>query len=152
MGSIGHDFLAVFTKSRDKAAGDSPGHSGPDSSVGANPAGAPIVLAPSQRDPNLLARPVQLEPNGESKMSTPNPVLAAAEPALLAVLQSLQTFIANLGTDPLQVAVKFPGAVQVLLGNIELQLPVLAGSEFAALQGQVNAKLEAWVKQLTVPK
>lgn len=85
-------------------------------------------------------------------MSTPNPVLAAAEPALLAVLQSLQTFIANLGTDPMQVAVKFPGAVQVLLGNIELQLPVLAGSEFAALQGQVNAKLEAWVKQLTVPK
>lgn len=85
-------------------------------------------------------------------MSTPNPIIMAAEPALLAVLQSLQTFIANLGTDPLQVAVKFPGAVQVLLGNIELQLPVLAGSEFAALQGQVNARLEAWVKQLTVPK
>ncbi len=77
-----------------------------------------------------------------------NPLLSAATPALLAVLQALQTFIANLGTDPLQVAVRFPGAIQVLLGNIELQLPVLAAGEFSVLQQQVNAKIEDWKKQL----
>src|ERR1700679_4107977 len=58
-------------------------------------------------------------------MSTPNPVISDAEPVAIAVLKALQVFIANLGTDPLQVAVKFPGAAQVFLGTVEMQLPAL---------------------------
>lgn len=81
-------------------------------------------------------------------MSTPNPIVAAAAPSLVAVLTALQTFIGNLGTDPAQVAVKFPGALQVLLGNVELQLPVLAVAEFSALQGDANAKIAGWIKSL----
>src|ERR1700758_1803945 len=44
-----------------------------------------------------------------------NPILVAAVPSLVTVLQAVQTFVANLGTDPAQVPVKFPGALQVLL-------------------------------------
>lgn len=60
----------------------------------------------------------------------------------------MQAFIANLGTDPLQVAVKFPGAAQVFLGTVEMQLPALASSEFSALQADVNAKISAWITKL----
>lgn len=81
-------------------------------------------------------------------MSTPNPVLVAAAPSLVAVLTALQTFIGNLGTDPAQVAVKFPGALQVLLGNVELQIPTLAVAEFSALQADANNKIGAWIKSL----
>ena len=76
-------------------------------------------------------------------MSTPNPVLEAAKPAILASLQALQTFLTNLGTDPAQVAVKLPGAAQVLLGTIEMQLPGLAASELGAVQADLNAKIAA---------
>lgn len=81
-------------------------------------------------------------------MSTPNPIVVAAVPSLVTVLTALQTFIANLGTDPAQVPVKFPGALQVLLGSVELQLPVLAMAEFGALQADANAKIAAWITSL----
>ncbi len=81
-------------------------------------------------------------------MSTPNPVLQAAAPSLIAALQALQTFVANLGTDPAQVAIKFPGALQVLLGSLEMQLPALADSEFGAAQSVANAKINAWIASL----
>jgi len=77
-------------------------------------------------------------------MSIPTPVI----PSAVAVLQAVQAFITNLGTDPLQVAVKFPGAAQVFIGTVEMQLPVLAQSEFSALQSDVNTKIEAWITKL----
>lgn len=77
-------------------------------------------------------------------MSIPTPVI----PSAVAVLQAVQAFITNLGTDPLQVAVKFPGAAQVFIGTVEMQLPVLAQSEFSALQNDVNTKIEAWITKL----
>lgn len=81
-------------------------------------------------------------------MSTPNPIVAAAAPSLIPVLQSLQTFITNLGTDPAQVPAKFPGALQVLIGSVELQLPALAVAEFSALQTDANAKIAGWITSL----
>jgi hypothetical protein len=81
-------------------------------------------------------------------MSTPNPILVAAAPSLVASLQALQTFITNLGTDPAQVAVKFPGALQVLLGTLEMQLPGLAASEIGAVQTTANAKIASWIASL----
>jgi hypothetical protein len=81
-------------------------------------------------------------------MSTTNPVLAAAAPSIIAVLQDLKTFVTNLGTDPAQVAVKFPGALQVLLGSVEMQLPALATAEFGAAQTAANARIDAWIASL----
>ena len=80
--------------------------------------------------------------------TTPNPIVAAAVPSLVSVLQALQTFIGNLGTDPAQVPAKFPGALQVLIGSVELQLPSLAASEFTTLQADANTKIAAWIAAL----
>lgn len=81
-------------------------------------------------------------------MSTPNPIVTAATPSLIAVLQALQTFITNMGTDPAQLAIKFPGAVQVLIGTVEMQLPALASSELAAVQTDINTKIGTWITKL----
>jgi hypothetical protein len=81
-------------------------------------------------------------------MSTPNPLVAAAAPSAIAVLQALQTFLTNLGTDPTQVPVKFPGALQVFLGSVELQAPALATSELSALQTAANSKIASWITAL----
>lgn len=81
-------------------------------------------------------------------MSTPDPLIVAAAPSAIAVLKALQTFLADLGTDPLQVPVKFPGALQVFLGNVELQAPALATSELAALQTAANSKIAGWISAL----
>jgi hypothetical protein len=81
-------------------------------------------------------------------MSTPNPLEAAAIPSAVAVLQALQTFLTNLGTDPTQLAVKAPGALQVFLGTVELQVPALATAEFSALQSTANSKIAGWIASL----
>jgi len=81
-------------------------------------------------------------------MSTPNPIAAAAAPSLISVLQAVQTFVANLGTDPAQIPVKLPGALQVLLGNIELQLPTVAAAEFGVVTAEANTKINAWITHL----
>jgi hypothetical protein len=84
----------------------------------------------------------------EASMSTPNPVVSAAIPSLIASLEAIQQFVINLGTDPLQVAAKFPGALQVLIGTIELQAPALATAELGALQAEVNTKITALIGKL----
>lgn len=81
-------------------------------------------------------------------MSTPNPVVTAATPSLIAVLQALQAFVVNLGTNPAEVAVKFPGAAQVLIGTVEMQFPALASSELGALQTDINSKISGWIGKL----
>jgi hypothetical protein len=81
-------------------------------------------------------------------MSTPNPVLVAAAPSINAALVAISTFITNLGPDPTKVAVTFPGALQVLLGQLELQLPVLANSEFGAVQTAAQSKIAQWQASL----
>jgi hypothetical protein len=85
-------------------------------------------------------------------MSTQNPILVAAAPTLVAILQGVETFIANLGTDPAQIAVKFPGALAILLGTIEVQLPSLANSELGAVQSAANARITTWITSLQAIK
>lgn len=87
-------------------------------------------------------------------MSTSNPLVAAAAPSLVSVLEAFQTFVTNLGTDPAKVAATFPGAAQILLGTIELQAPVVLNAEFGAAQSLVQARVSSWiasVKALEAP-
>jgi hypothetical protein len=83
-------------------------------------------------------------------MSTPNPnpFEQAAIPSAIQIVEALQAFFTNLGTDPTQWAVKLPGAAQVLLGTVELQGPALAIAEAGALGTAVNTKLAAWLSTL----
>lgn len=86
---------------------------------------------------------------------TPNPALVAAAPVLLTVIGELQTFFNTVLTgDPAQVLVRFDGASKVLLGQIELQLPVLATDEVGVLKSDINTKLAGWSTGLTalIPK
>lgn len=74
-----------------------------------------------------------------------------AAPALIAALQALQTFITNLGTDPVQVPIKFPGALQVFLGTVEMEVPGLLSTELAALQTDANNRIAGWITNLQKP-
>lgn len=80
--------------------------------------------------------------------NTPNPIVVAAVPSLLAVIAALNQFFANIGTDPVQISAKLPGAAKVLLGTIEMQLPGLAASEVGALEAEINTKLASWATSL----
>lgn len=77
-----------------------------------------------------------------------NDLVKAAAPAIVAVLQAFNQFIVNLGTDPAQIAAKFPGAVQVFLGTAELQLPAVITAELDAVQTDVQAKVAALIAKL----
>jgi hypothetical protein len=81
-----------------------------------------------------------------------DPVLSAAEiaaiPTAIAVLKALQQFNANMGIDPMQWALKFPGAFDILLGTIKLQVPSLAQAEGGAIIGEANTKISSWISSL----
>jgi hypothetical protein len=81
-------------------------------------------------------------------MSTPNPALVAAAPALIAALQAIQQFSTNIGANPADWPAKVPGAFQVLLGTVQLQLPVLVTAEAGVLQTDVNTKVAGLISQL----
>lgn len=81
-------------------------------------------------------------------MSTPNPMLVAATPAIVAVLQAAKQLIVNLGTDPAQIVAKAPGAFSVFVGTVELQFPALASAELGAVQTDVNSKIDALIAKL----
>jgi hypothetical protein len=77
-----------------------------------------------------------------------DPVVTAAIPSLISALQAVNTFIADMGTDPNQLALRFPGAVQKLVGTLELQLPVLATAELSALQSDVQSRISGLIADL----
>lgn len=144
-GGLINDLKSVFTKTRDRAPAVGAGGVGAGSNVGTNTSEISSVRDLMQRSPDVQYRIYQQE---DRKMSTPNPVVQAAGPALIAALEAIQQFVLNLGTDPMQVAVKFPGALQVLLGTIELQVPALATAELGALQTEVNTKIAALIAKI----
>jgi hypothetical protein len=87
-------------------------------------------------------------------MSTPNPELVAAAPALQAALGALSTFITNLGPDPTKLALTFPGALQVFVGTVELQFPTLVNAEFGVVTSDAQSKiagLQAALTKATAP-
>jgi len=71
-----------------------------------------------------------------------------AAPALIAVLQAVQQFVTNVGVDPAQIPLKFPGALAVLMGQIELQIPALATAELSQVQNTINSKIADLIKSL----
>jgi hypothetical protein len=81
-------------------------------------------------------------------VSTPNPIVSAAAPELVAVLQAILQFNANMGADPTQWLLKYPGAVQVLLGTALLQVPALATAEAGAIQGKIDSTIGGWIAKL----
>ena len=81
-------------------------------------------------------------------MSTPNPIEVAAIPSAIAALTALKTFIASLQGDPAQIPLKLPGALQVFLGTLELQIPTLATSEVAAVFTEANTKIDGLISSL----
>jgi hypothetical protein len=56
-------------------------------------------------------------------------------------LDALATFITNLGPDPIKLPATLPGALQIFLGTVELQLPVLVNAEWGAVQTDAQSKI-----------
>ena len=84
-------------------------------------------------------------------MSTPSPLTPieqAAIPSAVALLQAVQAFIANMGTDPMQWTIKFPGALVALQGAVMLQAPLLANAEGAAISAQASSTVGGWITKL----
>lgn len=76
------------------------------------------------------------------------PIEQAAIPSAVALLQAVQAFIANMGTDPMQWTLKFPGALVTLQGAVMLQAPLLANAEGAAVSAQATATVGGWITKL----
>lgn len=81
-------------------------------------------------------------------MSTPSPFVSAAAPELIAVLKAVQQFITNVGTDPTKWAVTVPGALTVLIGTAQLQVPALVAAEAGAVATQANTTIGNWITHL----
>ena len=82
-------------------------------------------------------------------MSTPNPFETAALPFAVYVVTSLQQLVNSLDPNPVIAAGQIPGALQVLLGQIEMKFPSLAAAEFGAAKGALSAQLGGVLTKLT---
>lgn len=81
-------------------------------------------------------------------MSTQNPVLAAAAPSLISVLEAVNQFESDIGTDPAQWPVKVPAAKLKFLGTVGLQLQPLIGAEVLAGEAVINSVTASWITKL----
>ena len=81
-------------------------------------------------------------------MSTPNPFETAALPFAVFVVTSLQSLVLSLDANPAIAAGQLPGALQVLLGQIEMKFPSLAAAEFGAAKGAINTQLAGVLTKL----
>lgn len=77
-----------------------------------------------------------------------NVATVAALPVAIVALKALQAFNTNIGVDPTKWAFTVPGALTVLVGTLQLQVPVLAGAEIGALQGALNSHLATQIASL----
>jgi hypothetical protein len=80
-------------------------------------------------------------------MSSTNPVLKAAAPALIAALQAFQQFETDMGPATEWVQ-NYPGAKLKLLGELALQLPQLEIGEGTALETIINTTTSGWITKL----
>lgn len=81
-------------------------------------------------------------------MSTPNPLLVAAAPSMIAALQAIQQFETDIGPNPAMWVANLPGAKLKLLGALALQLPELATSEVTGLETVINTTTSGWITKL----
>lgn len=82
------------------------------------------------------------------KVSTVNPIEAAAIPTAIAVLQALQTFKNDLGADPLKFPLTVGPAFLKFTANVELQAPGLVNSEWSAISLTVDTKVGSLISSL----
>jgi Transglycosylase SLT domain len=87
-------------------------------------------------------------PNQQEIPKMTSPVLTAAAPAIINALNAVKQFTADIGPDPAKWALMVPGALQKLLGTIEMQIPIVATAEAGALQSVVNAKVDELIAKL----
>jgi hypothetical protein len=83
-----------------------------------------------------------------SQNQAPNPFEVAAAPFAIFVVKSLQSLINSLNPDPVIAASQLPGAVEVLVGQVKMQFPSLAASEFGAVKTSVSADLDGVLAKL----
>jgi hypothetical protein len=81
-------------------------------------------------------------------MSTPNPVLKAAAPTLIAALQAIQQFEVDIGPDPTKWILTIEPAKLKLLGNLGLLLPALEGAEVGVLGNIITSTTSSWITKL----
>jgi hypothetical protein len=97
----------------------------------------------------LLAPSISSQVNQEvNSMSTPNPVLVAAKPAIINALKAVNQFAVDIGPNPAQWALLVPGALQKLLGTLEMQIPLVVTGEAGALQAAINAKVNELIAKV----
>jgi hypothetical protein len=80
-------------------------------------------------------------------MSTPNPVLVAAAPSMIAALKAIQQFETDMGPATQWVA-NYPGAKLKLLGALTLLIPQVAIAEGGALETIINTTTSGWITKL----
>jgi hypothetical protein len=81
-------------------------------------------------------------------MSAPNPFEQAALPFAKSVITNLQALVNGLNADPVIAAGQLPGALQVLLGQIQMQFPSLGSAEFGAAKTVVSTQLSGVLTKL----
>lgn len=81
-------------------------------------------------------------------MSTPNPILKAAAPSLIAAIDIFSQFETDMGVDPLQWALKFEPAKLKALGALGLLLAPLIGAEVVAGENVINTAVAGWKTKL----
>jgi hypothetical protein len=72
-----------------------------------------------------------------------SPVITAISPELKAVAAAVVQFITNLGPDPTKLELTAGPALQVFLGTVALQGVPALGAEWAAVQAEAIAKVNA---------
>lgn len=81
-------------------------------------------------------------------MSTPNPALVAAAPSLIAILQAFQQLNTDMGANPINWAVNWPGASLKFVGAVDLQFPTLATAEVGVVQSDLDTKAASAISYL----
>jgi Transglycosylase SLT domain len=102
------------------------------------------LLSPSPHSAPSLPRissPTTPIAHPEVSMSAPNPFEQAALPFAKSIVTSLQSLVNGLSSDPVTAAQQLPGALQILLGQIQMQFPSLGTAEFGAAKTVVSTQL-----------
>lgn len=75
--------------------------------------------------------------------------VTAVAPELIAILKAAQTFVANLGVDPLKLPLTAGPALAVFVGQVSLQVAPAVNAEWSVVQTEVNSQLAGLIAKLT---
>lgn len=80
--------------------------------------------------------------------STPNPMLVAAAPSLIAAIKCFQQFETDMGANPLLWPGNYTPAKLKLVGALGLLLPGALTAEGGALENLINTQGNTWITEL----